>query len=235
MEFEAKTASVTTGTRDRDNHLRSSDFLDAEQFPIIGFKSTGIRPHGKHWKLTGDLTIREVTNPVTFALTFEGVATDPYGNTKAGFNASGEIERKDWGLTWNVPSRTVGFSCPRPSRSSSTSRLTSSPDVVSVPTDSPGDLPGFFVASPVNGPSRTSLAGIPSRLQRNHEEACNHLQLFKRKPGSRSAPESGSSGRKAAPAPVLDLVVPPGAPADDRQDRGHAPASPPVPADRRFR
>ena len=103
MEFEAKTASVTTGTRDRDNHLRSSDFLDAEQFPIIGFKSTGTQPAGKHWKLTGDLTIRGVTNPVHFALTFEGAATDPYGNTKAGFNASGEIERKDWDLTWNVP------------------------------------------------------------------------------------------------------------------------------------
>jgi polyisoprenoid-binding protein YceI len=103
VEFEAKTASVITGSRDRDNHLRSSDFLDAEQFPVIGFKSTGIRPHRNNWKLTGDLTIRGVTNPVTFALTFEGVATDPYGNTKAGFNASGEIERKDWGLTWNVP------------------------------------------------------------------------------------------------------------------------------------
>ncbi len=103
VELEAKTASVTTGTRDRDNHLRSSDFLDAEQFPVIGFKSTGIRPVGKNWALTGDLTIRGVTNPVTFALTFEGVSTDPYGNTKAGFSAAGEIERKDWGLTWNVP------------------------------------------------------------------------------------------------------------------------------------
>jgi polyisoprenoid-binding protein YceI len=103
VEFEAKTASITTGTRDRDNHLRSSDFLDAEQYPVIGFKSTGLRPDGKNWKLTGDLTIRGVTNPVVFALTFEGATTDPYGNTKAGFSAVGEIERKDWGLTWNVP------------------------------------------------------------------------------------------------------------------------------------
>jgi polyisoprenoid-binding protein YceI len=100
---EAKAASVTTGTTDRDNHLRSADFLDAEQFPLVTFASTSLKPSGGHWKLTGDLTIRSVTKPVTFDLYFEGAATDPYGNTKAGFSAVGEIERKDWGLTWNVP------------------------------------------------------------------------------------------------------------------------------------
>jgi len=103
VEIEAKAASVTTGTRDRDEHLRSADFLDAEQHPLIIFKSTALTPAGDNWKLTGDLTIRGVTRPVQFDLTFEGTSTDPYGNTKAGFSAVGEIERRDWDLTWNVP------------------------------------------------------------------------------------------------------------------------------------
>lgn len=103
VEIEAKAASVTTGTTDRDNHLRSGDFLDAEQFPLVSFKSTSLMPSGDDWKLTGDLSIRGVTKPVTFDLAFDGATTDPYGNTKAGFTAVGEIERKDWGLTWNVP------------------------------------------------------------------------------------------------------------------------------------
>ena len=103
VEIEAKAASVTTGTRDRDEHLRSADFLDAEQHPLITFKSTEVSPAGELWKLIGDLTIRGVTRPVQFDLSYEGTTTDPYGNTKAGFTAVGEIERRDWGLTWNVP------------------------------------------------------------------------------------------------------------------------------------
>jgi polyisoprenoid-binding protein YceI len=109
VEIEAKAASVTTGTRDRDTHLRSADFLDAEQHPLISFKSTDLSPAGKRWKLTGDLTIRGVTRPVQFDLTFEGAATDPYGTIKAGFTAVGEIERRDWGLTWNVPLENGGM------------------------------------------------------------------------------------------------------------------------------
>jgi polyisoprenoid-binding protein YceI len=103
VQIEAKAASVTTGTTDRDNHLRSADFLDVEQYPLVTFESTSLKPSGDEWKLTGDLTIRGVTRPVTFDLVFEGATTDPYGNTKAGFSAEGEIERRDWGLTWNVP------------------------------------------------------------------------------------------------------------------------------------
>jgi polyisoprenoid-binding protein YceI len=109
VKIEAKASSVTTGTTDRDNHLRSSDFLDAEQFPLVTFESTSLKPSGENWKLTGDLTIRGVTRPVTFDLVFEGAATDPYGNTKAGFSAIGEIERRDWGLTWNVPLENGGM------------------------------------------------------------------------------------------------------------------------------
>jgi polyisoprenoid-binding protein YceI len=103
VEIEAKAASVTTGNTDRDNHLRSPDFLDAERYPTVTFMSTEIASKRDHWTLKGDLTIRGVTKPVTFDITFEGETTDPYGNTKAGFTAIGEIERKDWGLVWNVP------------------------------------------------------------------------------------------------------------------------------------
>jgi polyisoprenoid-binding protein YceI len=103
VEFEAKAASVTTGTADRDTHLRSPDFLDAEQYPLITFVSTAIAPAGDDWKLTGDLTIRGLTKPVTFDMSFEGAMTDPYGNSKAAFRAVGEIDRKEWGLSWNVP------------------------------------------------------------------------------------------------------------------------------------
>jgi polyisoprenoid-binding protein YceI len=102
VEIEAKAASVTTGTTDRDNHLRSADFLDAERYPSVTFKSTGIAPRRGGWRLSGDLTIRGVTNPVTFDVVFEGETTDPYGNTKAGFSATGEIDRRLWGLTWNA-------------------------------------------------------------------------------------------------------------------------------------
>ena len=108
VQIEAKASSVTTGATDRDNHLRSADFLDAEQYPLVSFESTELVPSGEEWKLTGDLTIRGVTKPVTFDLVFEGVASDPYGNTKAAFTAVGEIDRKQWGLTWNVPLESGG-------------------------------------------------------------------------------------------------------------------------------
>jgi len=108
VEIEAKAASVTTGTTDRDNHLRSADFLDAEQYPLVTFRSTGLTPAGNRWKLTGELAIRGVTRPATFDLAFEGGATDPYGNTKAAFTATGEIDRRDWGLVWNAPLESGG-------------------------------------------------------------------------------------------------------------------------------
>ncbi|MDH3189612.1 MAG: YceI family protein, partial [Acidimicrobiia bacterium] len=101
VEIVAEAASVTTGTSDRDNHLRSPDFLDAEKYPEITFRSTAIGPNGQDWKLTGDLTIRGVTKPATFDLVYEGDATDPYGNRKTAFTASGQIDREAWGLIWN--------------------------------------------------------------------------------------------------------------------------------------
>jgi len=91
-------ASVDTGTADRDAHLRSPDFFDTETNPEMTFVSTSVTDSA----LVGDLTIKGVTKPVTFDIEFNGVAADPWGNTKAGFEAETEINRTDWGLTWNA-------------------------------------------------------------------------------------------------------------------------------------
>jgi polyisoprenoid-binding protein YceI len=92
------TASVSTGSADRDGHLRSSDFFDVDTYPQLTFRSTAFDGA----TLTGDLTIKDVTKPVTLDVEFTGVATDPWGNDKAGFEATGELNRTDWGLTWNA-------------------------------------------------------------------------------------------------------------------------------------
>ncbi|HEY7722302.1 MAG TPA: YceI family protein [Pedococcus sp.] len=91
-------ASIETGSADRDAHLKSADFFDVENNPEMTFVSTEVSEDS----LKGDLTIKGVTRPVEFDLEFGGVATDPWGNTKAGFEAEAEINRKDWGLEWNV-------------------------------------------------------------------------------------------------------------------------------------
>lgn len=106
--IEAKASSVTTGDADRDEHLRSPDFLDAATYPLVTFEASEIAPAGETWKLSGNLTIRGVTKPVTFDLSYEGSAQDPYGNTKAAFFATGEINREEFGLTWNVPLESGG-------------------------------------------------------------------------------------------------------------------------------
>jgi polyisoprenoid-binding protein YceI len=90
--------SVDTGSADRDAHLRSADFFDVENNPTMSFTSTEVSEDS----LKGDLTIKGVTRPVEFDLEFNGLATDPWGNQKAGFEAKAEINRKDFGLEWNV-------------------------------------------------------------------------------------------------------------------------------------
>ena len=102
------TASLDSGDAGRDAHLRSADFLDIETHPEIKFQSTAIRPAGDGYIVTGGLTVKEVTKPVELALEFDGVIIDPWGNTKAGFSAVAEINRKDWGLEWNVALETGG-------------------------------------------------------------------------------------------------------------------------------
>lgn len=92
------TASLSTNNADRDAHLRSDDFFNAEQYPQITFKSTSF--DGK--KLTGLLTIRDVTKEITLDVDFNGIVTDPYGQTKAGFEIRGEVNRKEYNLNWNA-------------------------------------------------------------------------------------------------------------------------------------
>ncbi|NNM47593.1 YceI family protein [Knoellia koreensis] len=91
-------ASIETGAADRDTHLRSADFFDTENNPTMTFTSTKITEDS----MTGDLTIKGVTKPVTFDLEFNGVQTDPWGGQRAGFEATADVNRKDWGLEWNV-------------------------------------------------------------------------------------------------------------------------------------
>jgi polyisoprenoid-binding protein YceI len=110
VHLEIDAASIDTGNADRDNHLRSPDFLEVEKFPKMTFDSTRIeRKDGDDFTLWGNLTIRDVTREVELAATFNGVATDPFGRTRAGFEATGTIDRKDWNLTWNAPLEAGGF------------------------------------------------------------------------------------------------------------------------------
>ncbi len=95
--------SIATGTEDRDAHVRSADFLDVGNHPTLTFESTGVRKDGSDYLIDGMLTIVGVSKPVTLEVEFDGTATDPWGNTKAGFTASTTINREDWGLTWNAP------------------------------------------------------------------------------------------------------------------------------------
>jgi polyisoprenoid-binding protein YceI len=102
-------ASVDTGNADRDAHLRTADFFDTEQNAQMTLRSTGIRENSDgDYVLVGDLTIAGQTHPVEFALEFDGVTVDPFGNTKAGFEASTEINRSDWGLSFNMALETGG-------------------------------------------------------------------------------------------------------------------------------
>ena len=97
-----KAASLNTGTPDRDAHLRSPDFLDVERYPEIVFESTRVERDGDVFKLHGDLTIRDVTRPLTLKGEFTGPVQSPWGGRHLGFELDGEIEREDWGLGWNM-------------------------------------------------------------------------------------------------------------------------------------
>ncbi|MEV0094129.1 YceI family protein [Streptomyces sp. NPDC050738] len=101
--------TIDTGIADRDGHLRSADFFDAEKFPQMTFRSTQAEQlGGDAYRITGDLTIKDVTKPLAIDLEFNGTATDPYGNERVGFEGSATILRSDWGLTWNAALETGG-------------------------------------------------------------------------------------------------------------------------------
>ncbi|MEV6653208.1 YceI family protein [Streptomyces sp. NPDC051219] len=107
--IEVRIASVDTGIADRDGHLRSGDFFDAEQFPLMTFRSVAAEQlGGDKYRISGDLTIKDVTRPLSIDLDFNGSATDVYGNERVGFEGSAEILRSDWGLTWNAALETGG-------------------------------------------------------------------------------------------------------------------------------
>ena len=100
--FTAKVASINSRNKDRDTHLKSEDFFNAEKYPEMTFVSKSYDGD----KLVGDLTIRDVTKEVTLNMDFNGVAVDSYGQTKAGFEATGKINRKDFNLSWNAVTET---------------------------------------------------------------------------------------------------------------------------------
>ena len=102
-EATIQTASVDTGTADRDAHLRSGDFFDAETYPTLSFANAKVvQQDGDDFVVEGDLTIKDVTRPVSLKVELDGVANDPFGNTKLAVTATTEINREDFGLTWNV-------------------------------------------------------------------------------------------------------------------------------------
>jgi polyisoprenoid-binding protein YceI len=101
-EVLVKTASIDTGAPDRDTHLRSGDFFESEKYPEARFVPTSVKAAGENrYRVSGDLTIRDVTRPVELTATLEGQVNDPWGNARTGVTVEGEINRTDWGLTWN--------------------------------------------------------------------------------------------------------------------------------------
>ena len=109
VEVTIEAASIFSGDQKRDDHLRSADFLDVEKYPTITFRSTSVKQTGPTTlDVRGDLTIRDQTRPVKLAVEFEGVERAPWGLTVAGFSAKAEINREDWGMTWNAALETGG-------------------------------------------------------------------------------------------------------------------------------
>jgi polyisoprenoid-binding protein YceI len=103
INFSADIASINTGNADRDGHLKSDDFFNAEAFPKLTFASTSFTKVGAdEYKLAGNITLRDVTKPIELTVEYGGTATDPWGNVKAGFEINGKIKRKEFGLKWDA-------------------------------------------------------------------------------------------------------------------------------------
>ena len=102
VNVEIDAASVDTRDAGRDEHLRSADFFDVANHPTLTFVTTGVAPAGERWQVTGDLTVAGVTRPVVLDTEVVGLVTDPWGNDRVGFQASTEVNREDFGLTWNA-------------------------------------------------------------------------------------------------------------------------------------
>lgn len=103
-------SSIDTSNADRDEHLRGNDFFDMANFPTINFNTTEVAPAGEgEYSVTGDLTIKGVTKPITFPLEVVGPETDPFGNVRIGLEGSTVVNRKDWDLNWNAPLASGGL------------------------------------------------------------------------------------------------------------------------------
>ena len=104
ISFEAKVESIDTGVEQRDDHLRSNDFFEAEKYPTLSFKSTSFKKNGSDtsYNMEGNLTIKGITKPITLHVEYGGTAVDMYGQTKAGFELKGKIIRQDFGLVWSA-------------------------------------------------------------------------------------------------------------------------------------
>lgn len=103
VKVVAETNSISTGNEQRDGHLKSDDFFNAEKYPQLVFESTGIKKvDEENFILSGNLTIRDVTKPIDLNVVLGGIAVDPYGNTKAGFEVEGKVNRKEFGLKWDA-------------------------------------------------------------------------------------------------------------------------------------
>jgi polyisoprenoid-binding protein YceI len=109
LQLTIQAASIDTRNDDRDEHLRSPDFLDADNHPTLEFRSTGLRHEAGEWLLDGDLTVAGQTRPVSLDVEFEGGALDPWGNARVGFSATTQVNREDFGLTWNQALETGGW------------------------------------------------------------------------------------------------------------------------------
>ena len=108
VRVEIDPATIDTRDAGRDEHLRSADFFGTDEFGSITYTSTGLRRDGGHWVLDGDLTIKGVAKPVSLDVEFLGAVTDPWGGSRLGFTAGGELDREDWGLNWNQALETGG-------------------------------------------------------------------------------------------------------------------------------
>lgn len=100
--FTAEVNTINTNNEQRDTHLKSNDFFNAEEYGQLTFEGKKYQANGDEGTLTGDLTIRGITKPLTLKVEFAGIVTDPYGQTKAGFTVTGKISRKEFNLTWNA-------------------------------------------------------------------------------------------------------------------------------------
>ena len=109
LEVKINPASVNTRNADRDNHVRSADFFDVDNYPVWTFKGTDFAVNGDVVEVTGDLTIKDTTKSITIPLEYQGAAQDPFGNMRVGFEGSTQVSRADFGLTWNAALETGVF------------------------------------------------------------------------------------------------------------------------------